>query len=1289
MKRNLRNIVLVSGLLSIGTLNAADKINYEDHVLPILRNKCLKCHNPDKMKADLNLATYDAAINGIDGDAVLVPGSPEESSLYLGVTHDEEPTMPPKDKLPDSEIEVIRKWIAGGLLMNSGSKAMKLSKPKVNLALDPDSLGKRPEGPAPMPVEVFSLDPYVRTTRTSVSTAMAVSPWSPLIAIGGQRQVLLYNTDTFSVAGIVPYEEGYPHSLKFSATGKLLIIGGGRGANIGHSTVWDITKGEKILQVGDDLDVVLASDISPDQRFIAHGGPDRLLRIFSTETGEIVHKIKKHTDWVTAVRFSTDGKYVASGDRNGGLNIWETEPGGRVCSFSHSKRVTGFEWATTNVVVSASMDGSSKIFNVEEARQLKSWGAHSGGAISIARSMNGMLVTSGQNKRATLWDSNGAKKRDFVFPGEVPAQAVPSHDAKLIVGSDWNGDVFVWNAADGKMIKQLSLNPGPMAEQFAAAEKAVTGKAAAAKAAGAAHKAALDRVAKAKADMNALDATLAMRQKAATDSKASLNKLITERQKPSQTKATVAAKTFATAMAAKAAADKALAAADEAGKAAAKAKLDEAMKGLVAATEGKKTADKAAAAINTQVAQLTTVNAAANKGLADAQAKAKTGKAALTKQIADLGKTVSAEQAKVTAAGAALTAAQKEADLLRVKKTFSALYNVRKDITGQETKLSELQAAAQSAQTAAKAAQTQLETAKKTDLKVLKAENLTTLKESVQAKAAAQKALELAKAEVAVEKKKEVAAQKLVASAEAEMKQAANNLKVAQAAKQKADASAKAEAAKLAAAQKSYDQLAAAKLTPIQTITAALDKAMAQSSAAKANAAKASQSIDQEVAAAVKTADKAVAEAKAAGEAAAKAKVVMDKLAAELAKVKADTTAKVKAEATAKATHEQFVVKLKTATEMATKAEVAFKKAPETKVAADNVLKAANTEVKAALSAFLAAEMTAQTAEMSAGNDVAKQVAAKKLRAASDGAKAKLDDLTANKQKPALAKVDQANQNIVATSKAKAVADTNLASTKTATAQALTAFNTATKTRGSAQAAEKTVNDKYVPAQTAYAAAAKMASAKQNVAVQSKNGLASIITTKQKPTQEAVAASAATIKELAAAKTASATVMKQVTADLAIASKPVESAKTDATKATELVKVATVNEAKMAQAMATAQKTVDERKQAMVAVQANIAKMSKEKVKPMEVAMVTAADAMVKAQSIHDNTEKDHQARLVSLTKSVETRKADAKTKQSAMDQFASTVNAAREKLKTLEAEYQKLKAAGAPKKEPTKTASK
>ena len=127
----------------------------------------------------------------------------------------------------------------------------------------------------------------------------------------------------------------------------------------------------------------------------------------------------------------------------------------------------------------------------------------------------------------------------------------------------------------------------------------------------------------------------------------------------------------------------------------------------------------------------------------------------------------------------------------------------------------------------------------------------------------------------------------------------------------------------------------------------------------------------------------------------------------------------------------------------------------------------------------------------------------------------------------------------------------------------------------------------------------------------------------------------------------------------------------------------------MAQAMISAQKTVAERKQTVVAVQAKVEKMVEEQVKPMESAVTAATDAMAKAQTIHDNTEKDHQVRLASLTKMVETRRTDSKTKQTAMDQFTAIVNEARGRLKALEAEYQKLKSAVAPKKEPTKTASK
>ena len=110
MTRNLKSIALAGALLAGLQTQAADKVTYEDHVLPILRNACLKCHNPDKMRADLDLSTYNALMKGGGGGEVVAGGDADGSFLYQVITHAEEPTMPPNGKLSDKEIEVFKKW---------------------------------------------------------------------------------------------------------------------------------------------------------------------------------------------------------------------------------------------------------------------------------------------------------------------------------------------------------------------------------------------------------------------------------------------------------------------------------------------------------------------------------------------------------------------------------------------------------------------------------------------------------------------------------------------------------------------------------------------------------------------------------------------------------------------------------------------------------------------------------------------------------------------------------------------------------------------------------------------------------------------------------------------------------------------------------------------------------------------------------------------------------------------------------------------------------------------------
>ena len=260
----------LSIIATASTMRADDKITYNDHVLPIFRNACLNCHNPDKKKAGLDLSTYQAALQGSENGKVVQSGNAGASLLFKCVKQTEEPKMPPKgDKLTDQDLGIIEKWIAGQLLETATGKAIAAAANNVQAAVV--SLTK-PEGSPPMPGEL-PLEPVVRTRIADALTALAVSPWAPLVAIGGQKQIALYNTDTLELLGVLPFPEGFPEIIKFSRNGQLLMTGGGLGGKSGRVALWDIKTGERIGSIGNEVDQVLAADLSADQQFVALGGP--------------------------------------------------------------------------------------------------------------------------------------------------------------------------------------------------------------------------------------------------------------------------------------------------------------------------------------------------------------------------------------------------------------------------------------------------------------------------------------------------------------------------------------------------------------------------------------------------------------------------------------------------------------------------------------------------------------------------------------------------------------------------------------------------------------------------------------------------------------------------------------------------------------------------------------------------------------------------------------------------------------------------------------------------------
>ncbi len=657
----------------------AEKITYEQHVLPLLREKCGSCHNANDKKGDLVLDNFGAMMRGgASGAVVATDGDADGSILYRVVAHLSEPKMPPNaPKLPDENLALLKKWIEGGALENAGSTA----KPKkTSMVAKVEVSNQRPAGPPVMP-ENLRIDPLLVSSRANGVTALATSPWAPLLAVSGHKQVLLYDTTSLDLVGVLPFPEGQPHVLKFSRNSQLLMAAGGRGAHSGKVVLFNVKTGQRVAEIGDEYDVILAADISPDQTMVALGGPKKIVRVYSVATGELVYEKKKHTDWITSLEFSPDGVLLATADRSNGLIVWEAFTGREFYVLNgHTNVITDVSWSPDgNLVASACEDTTVKLWEMQNGNLAKNIGAHGGGATSVEILRDGRIVSIGRDNVPKMWDAAGNNPRNFPGLPAIPTELAYCSETERLFAGDLLGNVHAFNGKDGAALGQLSTNPPALASRIEQARAAVTQtEATAAQTAAqlaALQKGVADRKAAAEAAMKvfaeataAVDPATKAKTAADADAVAKTQALQTadtnvtaaqQAQTKSQGDKDAAAKAIADAtVALKAATDAAVVAEAAVGPAqqAAEAKPEEAAAKQAAAAAVKAAADaltvvadstKKKAELLTQLAAKSDALASANLALTTAKAaqiKAATDKAAADKVVVDTAAALKAAQ---------------------------------------------------------------------------------------------------------------------------------------------------------------------------------------------------------------------------------------------------------------------------------------------------------------------------------------------------------------------------------------------------------------------------------------------------------------------------------------------------------------------------------------------------------------------------------------------------------------------------------------------------------------------
>jgi hypothetical protein len=83
-------------------------LTFKADVAPLFKDACGSCHSGRKIKARLDVTSYDSVVKFVKA------GDPDKSKLHKALIGKDAKMMPPKNPLANDQIALVKAWIAGG-----------------------------------------------------------------------------------------------------------------------------------------------------------------------------------------------------------------------------------------------------------------------------------------------------------------------------------------------------------------------------------------------------------------------------------------------------------------------------------------------------------------------------------------------------------------------------------------------------------------------------------------------------------------------------------------------------------------------------------------------------------------------------------------------------------------------------------------------------------------------------------------------------------------------------------------------------------------------------------------------------------------------------------------------------------------------------------------------------------------------------------------------------------------------------------------------------------------------
>lgn len=417
---------------------------FSKEIAPLLLKSCQGCHGPAEPKGGFQLHTFAALTKaGESGSASVTASDLAKSELYRLVSSTEASERMPKDAdpLPAEQIALIKRWIEEGAKFDGPD-------PQATLA------SIAPKGPHPAAPAAYS--------RAIPITSLAFRPDGQELAIGGYHEITIWNPADGALLRRIGDVEERVYGLAYSPDGALLAAAGGTPGVSGEVRLYDPNSGSLLKDLGTMSDVAFDVAFHPAGTRLAACSADRSIRVYDVATGKQEVLIEDHADWVMGIAWNHDGTRLASASRDKTSKLFDAATGESLATYpGHGEPVFG---------VAFNADGT-QIFTSGASKTIQIWKPDDGAKIADIGGFGGEVDKVLVKQNVVLSVCADKTVRQFNAPDRAAVRTLAGHNEWIyslafhegtgrVASGSYDGEVRVWNIADGASISTFKAAPG-------------------------------------------------------------------------------------------------------------------------------------------------------------------------------------------------------------------------------------------------------------------------------------------------------------------------------------------------------------------------------------------------------------------------------------------------------------------------------------------------------------------------------------------------------------------------------------------------------------------------------------------------------------------------------------------------------------------------------------------------------------------------------------------------------------------------------------------------------------